>query len=274
MQELEGLQPSKIQSSFYDDKGSLTSGNDYVAMLLQIADNAFANGRNSVSEEGQGEDALYHLHIFRQYAEGWMDYRFDQGPFVLVHGDLEPFNFLIVNEHMDISSVIDWEWSRVVPLQFFNPPLWLKNPDTTKLAWNFIYQDYLKGLDQLLEIVGTREREKYGDELLSNEWARAKEDSGFLVANALENWTDMDWFANRYINWKCYKNQADLNERVKAFMKDSACKTLIDLKLRDGIAYKVEVDSLDHTTLKWPPNYKDKAALAYASIKGFFLHRR
>jgi hypothetical protein len=50
MQELEGLQPSKIQNSFYDDRGSLTSANDYVAMLLQIADNAFAEGRNSVSE--------------------------------------------------------------------------------------------------------------------------------------------------------------------------------------------------------------------------------
>jgi hypothetical protein len=50
MQELEGLQPSKIQSSFYNNRGSLTSANDYVAMLLQIADNAFAEGRNSVSE--------------------------------------------------------------------------------------------------------------------------------------------------------------------------------------------------------------------------------
>jgi hypothetical protein len=273
MQELEGLQPSKIQSSFYNNKSSLASANGYVAMLLQIADNAFANGRNSASEEDQREDALYHLHIFRQYAQGWMDCRLDQGPFVLVHGDLEPLN-LMVNEHVDIVSVLDWEWSRVVPLQFFKPPLWLKNPDTTKLAWNFVYRDYLKSLDQLLEIVRTREREKYGDELLSNEWAKVKEDSGFLVANALENWTDMDWFANRYINWKCYKNKADLNERIKAFMeKDSARKTLIGRKLREGIAYKVEVDSLEDTTIKSAPNYKDKPALAYATIKDFFLHQ-
>ncbi len=273
MQELEGLQPSKIQSLFYNDKGSLTSANDYVAMLLQIANNAFANGRNSVSERDQGEDALYHLHIFREYAKGWMDCRLDQGPFVLVHGDFEPFN-LIVNEHMDIASVLDWEWSRVVPIQFFKPPLWLKNPDTTKLAWNFVYQDYLKSLNQLLEIVRSREREKYGNELLSNEWAKAKEDSGFLVANALENWTDMDWFANRYINWKCYKNKADLNERVKAFMqKDSAHTTLIERKLLEGTAYRVEVDSLEDTTFKTAPSYKDKPASAYATIRDFFLHQ-
>jgi hypothetical protein len=69
MQELEGLQPSKIQNS-YNDRGSLTSANDYVAMLLQITDNAFAEGQNSVSERDQGEDALYHLHIFREYVKG------------------------------------------------------------------------------------------------------------------------------------------------------------------------------------------------------------
>jgi hypothetical protein len=151
--------------------------------------------------------------------------------------------------------------------------LWLKTPDTTRLAWNFVYRDYLKSLDQLLEIVRTREREKYGNELLSNEWAKAKENSGFLVANALENWTDMDWFANRYINWKCYKNKADLNERVNAFMEeDSAHKALIERKLREGIAYRVEADSLMDTTIK-SPSYRDKPASVYATIKDFFLHQ-
>jgi hypothetical protein len=257
MQELEGLQPSKIQSSFYNDKDSLTSANDYVAMLLEIADNAFAESRNSVFERDQGEDALYHLHIFREYAKGWMDRRLDQGPFVLVHGDFEPFN-LIVNDDMDIVSVLDWEWSRVVPLQFFKPPLWLKNPDTTKLAWDFVYQDYLKSFDQFLKIVRTRECEKYGNELLFSEWAKAKEDSGFLVANALENWTDIDWFANRYINWKCYKNKGNLDERVKAFMKENpAHETLIERKLRDGIVYKAEADRLKDTTIKPNPSYTD-----------------
>jgi Phosphotransferase enzyme family len=269
MQELEGLQPSNIQTSFYNDKSLLTSANNYVAMLLQIADNAFVEGRSSVFEKDQGEDALYHLHIFREYAKGWIDCRLDQGPFVLVHGDLEPFN-LIVNENMDITSVLDWEWSRVVPLQFFKPPLWLKIPDTTKLAWNFVYNDYLKSFDQFLDILRTREREKYGNELLSDEWAKAKENSGFLVANALENWTDMDWFANRYINWKCYQGKADLDKRVKAFMKNPVHKTLIARKLREGIAYRVEVDRLEDTTIEVAPSYSDKPASA---IMKHFLYQ-
>jgi hypothetical protein len=200
-----------------------------------------------------------------------MDCRLDQGPFVLAHGDLEPFN-LIVNDNMDMVIVLDWEWSRVVPLQFLKPPLWLKNPDTTKLAWNFVYQDYLKSLDQFLETVRSREREKYGNELLSNEWAKAKKDSGFLVANALENWTDIDWFANRYINWKCYKDKGDLGERVKAFMKkDPAHQTLIERKVREGIVYKVEADRLEDTAIISAPSYTDRPASAYATMKYFFL---
>ena len=124
--------------------------NDYVVMLLQIADKR-SRRVTAVSEEDQGEDALYHLHIFREYAEGWVDRRLDRGPFVLVHGDLEHFN-LIVNEKMEIISVLDWEWSRVVPPQFLKPPLWLRIPNITKLAYHFVNNDYLKSFNQLLKL--------------------------------------------------------------------------------------------------------------------------
>lgn len=271
VQELEGLQPSKIQDSFHGDNGSLTSANGYSDMLLQIANNAFVNGRSSVTDKEQGEDALYHLHLFCEYAKGWVDSSRDQGPFVLVHGDFEPFN-LIVNDDMQIISVLDWEWSRVVPLQYFKPPIWLKNPDPTNLAYDFVYEDYLKKFDQLLEIVRVREREKYSQEILANEWAEAKEDSGFLVANALENWTDMDWFANRYINRKFYKGKASLEERVEAFMKsDPANVALIERKLLKGAADRIETDSFNDPSNVLAPSHKDKAELAYTSTRHLFL---
>ena len=66
----------------------------------------------------------------------------------------------------------------------------------------------------------------------------------FLVANALENWTDMDWFAFRYTNWKCYKG-VDLKERVGSFIDaDPARRVLMARKFREGLAYKAEVDQL------------------------------
>ncbi|SPQ23240.1 29d6bc0f-2a66-4312-bc02-5c27108df120 [Thermothielavioides terrestris] len=40
----------------------------------------------------------------RQYAEGWVDHRLDQGPFVFDHGDLQIFN-LNLDDQMNIVSV-------------------------------------------------------------------------------------------------------------------------------------------------------------------------
>ncbi|KAG4438946.1 hypothetical protein IFR05_005572 [Cadophora sp. M221] len=263
MQELEGLEPFKIQGSYYDNSGLLTSANDYMAMLLQIANNAFVEGRSSVFEKGQGEDALYHLQDFREYAESWVDRSLDQGPYVLVHGDLEPFN-LIVNDTMDIISVLDWEWSRVVPRQFFKPPLWLRIPDTTKLAWDFVYNDYLKSINQLQAIIKTRELEKYGNTLLSEEWERAKENSGFLVANALENWTA--WTGSPI---------SILTGNVT-----EARSTWRSVKLSEGIAYEANVEQLQDIGLAGEhkeesvdaaPGCKDKPTSTDAILKNF-LH--
>ncbi|KAK8128145.1 hypothetical protein PG984_009253 [Apiospora sp. TS-2023a] len=96
MQEVEGICPSKIQSAYWKG-GRLTSANAYVSMLLDIADNAFDKSRSSVSDEQYGAEALYHLRIFRDHVGKWVNPSLDQGPFVLVHGDFEPFN-LLVNE--------------------------------------------------------------------------------------------------------------------------------------------------------------------------------
>jgi hypothetical protein len=112
MQSLEGLAPSAIEDSYYDygGSGTMDSASRYIAMLLDIADNAFAKGRGTISEEEQGPDRPYHLHMFRQYAQNWVDDSLDHGPFVLAHGDLEIFN-LILDSEMNIISVLDWEWA-------------------------------------------------------------------------------------------------------------------------------------------------------------------
>jgi hypothetical protein len=78
----------------------------------------------------------------------------------------------------------------------------------------------------------------------------------------------MDWFANRYINWKYYQDKTNLDKRVKAFMKNPVHKTLIARKLHEGIVYKVEVDRLKDTTIEVAPSYSDKPASAI--MKHFF----
>lgn len=217
MQELEGLAPRSIQSRYCGSGTTLTSANEYITMLLEIADNAFAGDRSPISQE-EGEDRLYHLHIFRQHANGWARNNLEHGPFVLVHGDLELFN-LLFDENMNIVSVLDWEWSRVVPCQFFRPPLWLSSTPIEDLSYGYNYKVFLAYFDKFLAVLRVLEQEKYGNEILANEWESGKQKSGFMVANALENWTAQDWFASRWINSRVYGGKEDLQLRIKEFIQ-------------------------------------------------------
>lgn len=268
-QELEGFEPSRIQAAYYDDKGLLTSANSYVSMLLEIANNAFVRSRCSIIKEEDGCDKLYLLDRFRQCAEKWVKPSLDQGPFVLVHGDFEFFN-LIVNEDMDIVAVLDWEWSRVVPLQFFKPPLWLFGYDTIDLAHNFNWYSYLEEcFDDLRAAVRTREQERFGNTLLADEWARVKEtedDSdcwSFLIANALENWTDIDWLADRELDRFHFSDgKTNRKERVQKFMEeDPTRKNLIRRKAEVSKAYTADLYRLK--------SWKEKLALRIAKVKGW-----
>ncbi|RDL31083.1 uncharacterized protein BP5553_09872 [Venustampulla echinocandica] len=207
----------KILSDEQRTRLILTSANYYITMLLKIADNAFAKDRIPISQEE-------------------------------IHGDLELFN-LILDDDMNIISVLDWEWSRVVPCQFFKPPLWLSSSTIQDLSYGYRYKDFLEPFDKFLAILRVLERERFGSELLANEWDKHKQKSGFMAANALENWTAIDWFANRYINSRVYGGNEDLSERIMAFMQaDPARKTLIERRLLEAASFTPQLKQLNDST--------------------------
>lgn len=55
-QELEGLQPSEIQTWYYGPDDCLVSANKYIDKLLDISADVFAKGQASVVEEDMGGD--------------------------------------------------------------------------------------------------------------------------------------------------------------------------------------------------------------------------
>lgn len=240
--QVEGLDPFATQASFYPKNGLPASANDYIAMRLQMSWNAFLKSRNNI-EQGMAESILYHLHLFFEHVERWKDPALDQGPFVLVHGDMQPQN-LIVNEHLEIISVIDWEWSRVVPLQFFTPPLWLTRRTTVTMAAPASYRLYLKtALAQFLGIVRAQEISSRGEVRLFTEWTASKEDGGFLMANALENWTDIDWFAYLHLS---QGDDEKLAKEVPGFIKADPIRGLIvRMKEDDAVSYDAEMQALE-----------------------------
>ncbi|KAK4142984.1 kinase-like domain-containing protein [Dichotomopilus funicola] len=242
IQHLENSAPfDVIQSHSGPGNPPLYSANEYAELLLDLAHNGFLKSRSAIETEAQAEEFLYHLHVFREHAHGWLDRSLDQGPFVLIHGDLEIFN-LVLDDDMNVVSVLDWEWSRVVPVQLVYPPLWLNTMHFKTLCLGSQYYEYIQVFDEFLAILRTQEKEKFGNELLADEWTERKKDSGFIVAQAMEYWTAMDWFAYRCIGIKAPGRLRGLRGRVDAFIQEDPARKEPVTKAVDVKAYQAELE--------------------------------
>lgn len=247
--QIEGLNPFATQASYHAKKDSLLSANDYIAMRLQISWNAFLKSRDNI-EIGMADSVLYHLNLFCKHVEEWKDAELDQGPFVLAHGDLGPQN-LIVDDKLEIRAVIDWEWSRVIPVQLFSPPLWLTCRNNLYITMHNSYRHYLReALLPFLDVVKTQELSTFGETRLFGEWASRMDNGEPLVANALENWTDIDWFAYLHLS---KKNDAKLEQDVKSFIEADPIRGFITrMKEDDAVAYKEEMQQTGDDKTGYP----------------------
>ncbi|KAK2592915.1 hypothetical protein QQS21_009383 [Conoideocrella luteorostrata] len=241
MMQLEGLDPLSIQNFHHDESGLLQSANTYTRMLLSIGYNAFLKSRNAVAAD-MGLESLYNHFLFSKHVQKWIDPSLDQGPFVLVHGDLHLSN-LLVNDRMRIVGLLDWEWSRVVPVQYFAPPLWLSKRDAAQLAnpnsWQLFRRRHFA---EFLTIVKSREEEMYGNSLLHDEWAGRTEHAEPLIANALENWTEVDWFIHQHLS---SEDPLSAKDSLLAFSEEDPLRSLLaEIKEQDHRRYQDELDLL------------------------------
>ncbi len=232
-QELEGLDPRRIQQQCYGgERDTLPTAAQYTDTLIRTAYNAFFQGADSVDPD-MIDSSLYHLDLFRQHAAFWPDPTLSRAQCVLSHGDFTPDNILVDERTMAITAVLDWGWSRVVPAQYFIPPLWLTRADITHLAWKHAYDGYVaRELSAFLAVVRAVERRTYRNStLLADQWERTGQDGGFLMAHALEHRHDMDAVAFRYLNARYYGGTADLDARMARFLRDDPLRGLvIDMK--------------------------------------------
>ncbi|KAK1768760.1 kinase-like domain-containing protein [Phialemonium atrogriseum] len=218
IQELEELWPSSVQREY---KAPLTSSGQYVSMLLSITQNAFEKSPSSVWQEGRPNVSLLYGPLRRLHQGLLAAPERDDGPFVLTHGDLNPHNLLVDEKGMTIVALLDWEWSRVVPLQLFNPPIWLTGLRPDLVSYSYAYELYTKELDRFRSVLGARDMEMFG---------------GILAAAALENWTAIYFFSHRFIH-SCICP----DDQINTFMaSDPSRQQFVERKVRDWKAYQNE----------------------------------
>ncbi|KAF5019173.1 hypothetical protein F66182_8823 [Fusarium sp. NRRL 66182] len=93
----------------------------------QLMSEAYQLPRSELSRE-TAELELFALNHLRQLIPKLIAPECDGGPFVLCHSDLRPTNIIVDND-LNIRSIIDWEWAYTIPRQFFVPPSWITEQD-------------------------------------------------------------------------------------------------------------------------------------------------
>ncbi|KAI2081369.1 hypothetical protein LOZ36_006226 [Ophidiomyces ophidiicola] len=87
---------------------------DYVFMVHQALLDDFHRVPGSISSKVDARAYLYNIYQLRQFLMEWVKPELNHGPFVLMHGDLRSANIL-VDEDLNITSVLDWEWTHTIP---------------------------------------------------------------------------------------------------------------------------------------------------------------
>ncbi|RDL33120.1 uncharacterized protein BP5553_08559 [Venustampulla echinocandica] len=241
--ELEGLSPTSIigPSKIY------RTAIDYIYAQTQLLFNQFDKQQNSVYSEADARYHLYGLHQFRSILMGWLRREYNEGPFILMHGDFRTANIL-VDQNLNITGVLDWEWSRTVPVQMFLPPTWLRGGDIRDLLSfrGLGYGSYLAGFR---DVVKAKEKEMHcqgsgGEEKipLSKLWDGIYILSNFLIGQALLRLDvagDVYWDA---LDRRYFGN--DAAARVELFyevLATSNQKRVIARKLQELEMYNAEL---------------------------------
>ncbi|KAH0548278.1 hypothetical protein GP486_008019 [Trichoglossum hirsutum] len=234
-QEIEGLQACNI----FRKDAIFRSAEDYFTSLIDLAFNLFETSKNSVFDKYDAEIALYDLYQFKEVVKGWADSMYNNGPFILDHGDFRPHN-IRVDDDLNIVGVIDWEWGRIVPVQLFIPPTWLTGRELLDLCRYLEREDYIRELTRFKSIV-----KDCGEEAapLIEAWNSIEQDGAFLVSSALPNSTLIDTVYSKYFDMR--RHNSPRIERVREFLQsDTRHRELISKKVVDRSLYLEELRQL------------------------------
>ncbi|KAM3497916.1 hypothetical protein MY10362_008745 [Beauveria mimosiformis] len=148
-------------------------------------------------EEGIARHELFAAHSLQKYFT--VPDAVNNGPFVLHHPDLLLRN-IIVNDDMEIQGIIDWEFTNVVPLPLFVPPLWAIGSGALSI-------DFYSAIIYAI-LTGDRYQ------TLRKAWDRSKPDilANMYIAQIMRHPTDLVSVFRRFFAQTLFGNEVDKAE--------------------------------------------------------------
>ncbi|KAF5978429.1 phosphotransferase enzyme family [Fusarium coicis] len=134
---------------------------EFALNQLNLMTEEYRLPRSELSRETV-EMEIFALNHLNELTQGLPD---DPNCFVLSHPDLRPAN-IIVDDDLNITSILDWEWTYTVPRQFFMPPSWITLHNLIKSAELGHSESFLEFREVLEEMAKSSSLYR----LLANEW--------------------------------------------------------------------------------------------------------
>ncbi|KAH6854028.1 kinase-like domain-containing protein [Chaetomium sp. MPI-CAGE-AT-0009] len=247
LQELDGLQPYNI----FPPRKTLSTASEFVDGLLRLAHNKLDKEQDQNMDEDEPASILYAAHHFKRFVQDkWLDRSTNQGPFVLTHGDMENvISNLLFDKDYNLVGIVDWEWSRVVPVQFMVPPIWLS---ASQLDFVLLVQErYSKQVGYLRAAVQEVEKALGLPPRLSTEWAPLEKWCHGAIAIGL-NYPDYTYLVywdlifrklvprlrNSTQEQRDEQHEKEVVPRVKAFIEASEDRrAFLERKIREQLEY-------------------------------------
>lgn len=150
--EIQDLGNERIPSRMLRDR-TYSSVDAYIDDILTYHENRLRYQPNAVSSVYDGVSQICAITLIRMLRPHLFMAELNEGPFILCLTDLNPTNIL-VDDHWNITFVIDLEWAAVLPLEFSQTPYWLTNQAVDVID----IDEYSQLREEFLEIWQCEER--------------------------------------------------------------------------------------------------------------------
>jgi hypothetical protein len=146
---------------------SYSSALDYFTDYFRHHRRRFIEQPNSAPTGSDAREKYAGLSLFESMISNYISPEFNEGPFVLSHGDLHQPN-LLVDENLHIVAVLDWEWSCILPIQVAClPPPCLSQRKLEDIALGEGRSEFLAAANIFLDCLGEKERSIQAENRLS-----------------------------------------------------------------------------------------------------------
>ncbi|RAK89661.1 phosphotransferase enzyme family protein [Aspergillus costaricaensis CBS 115574] len=137
-----------------DPPRTYNSSTDYIVSLLELQSKHLQQQRNSIYDSTDCREKYACRHLMKASALNFLSLEDNYGPFKLFCDDLCPGNVL-VNDSLQITGIIDWEFCYAAPAQFAGSiPWWLLQERPHRIIYNYgikaFFEDFLPKADLFL----------------------------------------------------------------------------------------------------------------------------